>query len=62
MEIKYKTIHNKIRKLTNISQNNKPPNTFHKRTENLTNVTLTEAAMQLLNKGFKYNLHNKQKG
>jgi hypothetical protein len=62
MENKYKIIHNKIKKLTNKTQNNKTKNAFHKHTENLTNVTFTEAEMQLLNKGLKYNLHNKQKG
>jgi hypothetical protein len=30
MEIKYKTLHNKIEQLSNTSQNNKTPNTFHK--------------------------------
>jgi hypothetical protein len=32
IEIKYKPIHNKIKKLTNMTQNNKTPNTFYKRT------------------------------
>jgi hypothetical protein len=41
MENKYKIIHNKINKLTNKTQNNKTKNAFHKRTENLPNVTFT---------------------
>jgi hypothetical protein len=59
MKNKYKTIYNKIEKSTNKTQNNKTKNAFHKRTENLTNVTFTDAEMQLLNKGLKYTLHNK---
>jgi hypothetical protein len=62
MENKYKIIHNKIKKLTNTTQSNITKNAFHKCIVNLTNVTFTEAEMQLLNKGLKYNLHNKQKG
>jgi hypothetical protein len=36
--------------------NNQKENIFYKCTKNLTNVTFTEAEMQLLNKGLKYNL------
>jgi hypothetical protein len=61
MEIKYKTIHNKIRKLSSIPQTNKTPNTYHKRTENLTKFTFTGEEILLLNKGLKYNVHKKQK-
>jgi hypothetical protein len=62
MEKKYKSIHNKIKKIANKTQLNKTKNAFHKHMENLTNVTFTEAEMQLLDKGLKYNLHNKRKG
>jgi hypothetical protein len=41
MGIKYKTIHNKTRKLSSIPQTNKTPNTFYKRTENLTKIPFT---------------------
>jgi hypothetical protein len=68
MSTKYKCINNKIKKLseqktktytqTTIKGSN---HTFYKRTENLTNVSFTDAEMQLLNKGLKYNLHHKHK-
>jgi hypothetical protein len=57
MKEKYKIINNKLRKhTTQLQTNNKKENTFYKRTENLTNLTFTEAEMELLKKGLKYNL------
>jgi hypothetical protein len=62
MQRKYKTIHNKIKKkLTNKTQVNQTKHAFYKRIEKLTNVTFTDAEIQLLDKGLKYNLHGKPK-
>jgi hypothetical protein len=62
MQRKYKTIHNKIKKLTNKTQVNQTKHACYKCIENLANVTFTEAETQLLDKGLKYNLHVKPKG
>jgi hypothetical protein len=66
MNINYKDINNKIRKVEEqkiyMQTTGKRTNhTFYKRTENRTDVVLTDTEMQLLNKGLKYNLHNKHK-
>jgi hypothetical protein len=65
MNLKYKTLNNKIKKLkeqqwTNVQHTDKQNNhTFHKRTENLTDIIFTDTEIQLLDKGLKYNLHHK---
>jgi hypothetical protein len=66
MKTKYNTINNKIKKLqqdkNNIHKNNRDTeHSFFKQAEKLTDVTFTEKALQLLNKGLECNLHHKPK-
>jgi hypothetical protein len=67
MNIKYRNINNKIKKLKEqqktCTQNTdkQTSHTFYNRMENLTNIIFTDTEMRLLNKGLKYNLHHKHK-
>jgi hypothetical protein len=66
MSIKYRDINNEIRKVKEqkicMQTTDKRTNhTFYKRTENQTNVVITDIEMQLINKGLKCNLHSKPK-
>jgi quinol monooxygenase YgiN len=62
MKSKYNNITKKIHRLINEQKGDAHPNTnsFHKRVENLTDITFTSEETQLLSKGLKYNLHHKQ--
>jgi hypothetical protein len=67
INIKYRNINNKIKKLKEqqktCTQNTdkQTTHTFYKHTKNLTIIIFTDTEMQLLNKGLKYNLHHKHK-
>ena len=59
---KYTILDNKLDRLSQI-QTNKPNeiHTFYPRVVNYTNITFTDNETNLLNKGPKYNLHNRKK-
>jgi hypothetical protein len=61
MKHKHNIINKKVQSLRNEQRKDTQPtmNTFHKRVENLTNITFTNDETQLLSKGLKYNVHNK---
>jgi hypothetical protein len=60
--MRYKALDNKIKCLTQQQTHTHPPkNNFHPRVINMTNISFSETEMAMLQKGPKYNLHNKTK-
>ena len=62
IKIKYKSLDNKLQKLTQAQRTTpREHHTFHPRVINNTNIPFSNKEMRLLQKGLKYNIHAKKK-
>jgi hypothetical protein len=62
MQGKVQTLDKKLKRLSSLQTYNPTnPRTFHHRVVNMTDIPFTEQEMALLQKGPKYNLHDKPK-
>jgi hypothetical protein len=60
--VRYRNLDDKIKHLSHQQTHTHPPNhRFHPRVVNMTNISFSDPEMALLQKGPKYNLHNKPK-
>ena len=60
--MRYQTLDNKIKRLTQQQTHTHPPKkNFYPRVVNMTDISFSEPEMALLQKGPKYNLHDKPK-